>query len=58
MLQSTIANVNRERKVKPYTPEQFLPGWGRPEGDAARPREMDPHEMLQAVKRINRGMGG
>lgn len=58
MLQSTLANVNREKKVKPYTFEQFMPGWGKSAEDAERPREMDPREMLRAAKRITRGMGG
>jgi hypothetical protein len=55
MLQATIANVNRSRKQKAYEPSGFMPKWG-----VARPAPgpMSGEEMLEAVKRINRKMGG
>lgn len=57
MLQATIANVNRDKKVRPYKAEQFIPKWERRqqvEGNG----EMSPEEMLRAVKRIHKAMGG
>lgn len=54
MLQATIANVNRSRKVRPYKAEQFMPKW-----EVAEPRgPMSGEDMLAAVKRYNRNMGG
>jgi hypothetical protein len=54
MLQSTIANVNRNKKVRPYKAEQFLPKW-----EPAEPAgPMTGEDMLRAVKRYNRNMGG
>jgi hypothetical protein len=54
MLQATIANVNRGKGAKPYTAEQFLPRWGlsKPAGP------MTGEDMLRAVKRANKAMGG
>lgn len=54
MLQATIANVNRSKKVRPYKAEQFLPNWEPVE--AAGP--MTGEDMLRAVKQYNRNMGG
>jgi hypothetical protein len=57
MLASIIANSNRAKRAKPYTAEQFIPKWdagARPE----RKPEMNGEEMLRAVKRYNRTMGG
>lgn len=54
MLQATLANVNRGKTQKPYKPEQFMPQWG-----VAKPTgPMDPHDMLRAIKRANKAMGG
>lgn len=54
MLQATIANVNRGKTQKPYGGEQFMPKWGvvKPTGP------MTPEDMLRAVKRANKAMGG
>jgi hypothetical protein len=57
MLQSTIANVNRSKRQNPYKAEQFVPKWERRQqvsGDGA----MSPEDMLRAVKRIHKAMGG
>jgi hypothetical protein len=54
MLQSTIANAQRTRKTQAYKAEQFLPKWGR--AKASGP--MSGEDMLRAVKRINKGLGG
>jgi hypothetical protein len=57
MLASVIANSNRTKRSKPYKADQFIPKWdvnARPE---QRP-EMSPDEMLRAVKRAHKMMGG
>jgi hypothetical protein len=57
MLASVIANVNRPKRARPYKAEQFVPKWdadARPE----RKPEMDGHEMLSAVRKINRTLSG
>jgi len=55
MLQATIANVNRGKNQKAYEPDQFMPKWG-----VAKPQAgpMSGHDMLEAVKKMNRRMGG
>jgi hypothetical protein len=54
MLQATIANVNRGKSQRPYKHDEFMPKWGR-----AKPAgPMSPEDMLRAVKRINKTMGG
>jgi hypothetical protein len=54
MLQATIANVNRGKRQRPYKAEQFRPQWG-----VAQPNgPLSGDDMLAAVKRINKGMGG
>ncbi len=55
MLQATIANVNRGKNQKAYEPSAFLPKWG-----VAKPQTgpMSGHDMLEAVKRLNKRMGG
>lgn len=55
MLQATIGNVNRSRKQKAYEPAAFMPKWGVAK-PAAGP--MSGHDMLEAVKKLNRRMGG
>lgn len=57
MLQATIANVNRDKRQRPFKAEQFVPKWERRrqvDGNG----EMSPEDMLRAVKRINKAMGG
>jgi hypothetical protein len=54
MLQATIANVNRSNRQRPFKADQFKPQWG-----VAQPvGPLSGEDMLAAVKRINRGMGG
>ena len=57
MLQATVANVNRSKKQRPFKAEQFVPKWER-----RRPvdgnGEMSGEDMLRAVKRIHKAMGG
>jgi hypothetical protein len=56
MLTSVIANVNRSKKQRPYTADQFLPKW-----QAQRTRQgeaSDPESMLRTVKRLHKAMGG
>lgn len=55
MLQATIGNVNRSRKQKAYEPAAFMPKWGVAK-PAAGP--MSGHDMLEAVKKLNKRMGG
>jgi hypothetical protein len=55
MLQATIGNVNRSKKQKAYEPAGFMPQWGIAK-PAAGP--MSGHDMLEAVKKLNRRMGG
>jgi hypothetical protein len=57
MLMSVIANSNRGKRQKPFKPEQFMPKWD-PTAPPERPREMDGHEMLRAVKRAHKALGG
>lgn len=55
MLQATIANVNRSKRTRPYQTQQFLPRWGKaPEAQGP----MSGEDMLRAVKKINRTLGG
>lgn len=54
---AVLANVNRRKGAKPYTAEQFIPRWD-PEAPRQRRPEMSGQEMLQAVKSINKRMGG
>ncbi|MET0419012.1 MAG: hypothetical protein ABW022_23615 [Actinoplanes sp.] len=55
MLQATIANVNRGKNQKAHEPSAFLPKWGVAKPD---PGPMSGHDMLEAVKRLNKRMGG
>lgn len=57
MLASVIANANRSKRAKPYTPQQFIPKWDSKAPAEQRP-EMSGEEMLRAAKRITRTMGG
>lgn len=56
MLASVIANVNRSKKQRPYQAEQFMPKWERRQ--TVRTGEMSGEDMLRAVKRIHKAMGG
>ena len=56
MLASVIANVNRSKKQRPYTAEQFMPKWERRR--QVNTGEMSGEDMLRAVKRIHKAMGG
>lgn len=56
MLQATIANVNRGKSQRPYQAEQFVPKWERRRMDGNE--AMSPEDMLRAVKRIHKAMGG
>lgn len=56
-LMSTIANVNRSKKTKPFKPEQFMPRWDPKARPTPRP-EMSGEDMLRAVKGYHRRMGG
>ena len=55
MLQATIANVNRSKGHRPYESKQFLPKWGH---EAPKQGPMSGEDMLRAVKRLNKQMGG
>jgi hypothetical protein len=56
MLASVIANVNRSKKQRPYTAEQFLPKWqAKQESESG---ELDPEQLLRTVKRLHKAMGG
>jgi hypothetical protein len=55
MLQATIANVNRGKNQRAHEPAAFLPKWGVAKPD---PGPMSGHDMLDAVKKLNRRMGG
>jgi hypothetical protein len=55
MLQATIANVNRGKNQKAYEPDNFMPKWGVAK---PTPGPMTGHDMLEAVKKLNKGMGG
>jgi len=57
MLQATIANVNREKRQRPFKAEQFVPKWERRQQVDGN-GEMSPEDMLRAVKRIHKAMGG
>lgn len=56
MLQATIANVNRGKRQKPYTPDQFMPKWGRAKELPAG--GLDGYALLDKVKKLNKQMGG
>jgi len=56
MLASVIANVNRSKKQRPYTAEQFLPKWqAKRETEGG---ELDPEQLLRTVRRLHKAMGG
>lgn len=55
MLQALIANVNRGKGQKAHEPSAFLPKWGVAKPD---PGPMTGEEMLAAVKKMNKRMGG
>lgn len=57
MLASVIANVNRSKRSKPFKADQFIPQWDD-KAPPERRQEMSGEEMLRAVKRYNRTMGG
>lgn len=57
MLASVIANSNRSKSSKPYRADQFIPKWDK-NAPAERRPEMSPEEMIRAVKRANKAMGG
>jgi hypothetical protein len=50
-LMSVLANVNRSRRQRPYTAEQFMPQWDAEAPKQRRP-EMSGEEMLRAAKRM------
>lgn len=56
-LMSVLANVNRSKRTRPYTTEQFMPKW---DGSAPpeRKAEMSGEEILRAVKGYQRTMAG
>lgn len=54
---SVLANVNRGKRQRPYTAQQFMPKWD-PEAPPERKPEMSGEEMLEAVKGYQRTMGG
>lgn len=57
MLASVVANVNRGKGQRPYKAAQFIPQWdeGAP---PERAPEMSPDEMLRAIRRTHKAMGG
>jgi hypothetical protein len=57
MLASVVANVNRGRSQRPYSAEQFMPKWDKDARPDRRP-EMSAEDMLRAVKRAHKAMGG
>lgn len=57
MLASVVANAQRSKKGRPYKPEQFIPKWD-PKATTDRRPEMTGEEMLRAVRRANKAMGG
>jgi hypothetical protein len=54
MLQALTANVNRSKGQRPFKLDEFMPKWGR----ARQAGPMTPEDMLRAVKRANKAMGG
>lgn len=52
-----IANVNRGKRQKPFTPDQFRPKWD-PDARPERRPAMDGQEILRTVKRVNKSLGG
>lgn len=56
MLQATLANINKGKRQKAYTADQFLPQWGRAKERKTGP--LDGHELLDKIKKINKQMGG
>jgi hypothetical protein len=57
MLATVIANANRAKRTRPYKADQFMPKWDA-KAPAERKQEMSGEDMLRAVKRLNRTMGG
>jgi hypothetical protein len=54
---SVIANANRSKRQKPFTPKQFMPKWD-PKALPEQRQEMTGEEMLRAVRRANKALGG
>lgn len=57
MLCSVIANSNRGKSSRPFTPAQFVPKWD-PKALPERQPEMTGEDMLRAVKRAHKALGG
>lgn len=57
MLASVIANVNRTKQQRPFRAEQFIPKWDR-DAPPERAPEMSGDEVLRAVRRAHKAMGG
>lgn len=57
MLCSVIANANRSKRAKPFEPKQFLPKWD-PNAPPERRPEMTGQDMLAAVRKANKALGG
>lgn len=57
MLCSVIANANRGKRSKPFEAKQFMPKWD-PDAPPERRPELSGEEMLRAVKRAHKALGG
>jgi hypothetical protein len=57
MLSSVIANAQRSKRTKPFEPKQFLPKWD-PNAPPERRPEMSGQDMLSAVRKANKALGG
>lgn len=51
---ATLANLWRDSRTKPYTPQDFMPGHAPVHGRS----QQTPEQMLEMVKILNAAFGG
>ncbi|MEU5950654.1 DUF4035 domain-containing protein [Micromonospora sp. NPDC047465] len=57
IIASTIANANRGKHGRRFTPEDFLPRWDQ-RGAAAPAGEQTGEDHLRLIRSLNKAMGG
>jgi len=53
LVASTLANIHRDSRRRPYTVQDFMPGWGR-----EPPRRQTPEETVRMIEMLNAAFGG
>lgn len=58
MLASLLANIHRDRKQKGFTPEDFMPKYGRPQAEPVRARKQTPQDIFNVIALAARATQG